>query len=274
MNLTELSQQNTESRKAHKYQILTGYALKIIGIIFMVLDHVHQMFAHMGAPIWLTMVGRIVAPIFLFLAAEGFHYTRNKKSYMLRLWIGYFLMSIITFVIQKVMPVTDVVLINSIFGTLFLSVLYMWLIDMLKTGIKSKSTKKVVSSIAGMIIPVALCFALTALISVSPYAMLIFNAFIPTPIMVEGGFVWIILAVAFYVLRSNRILQILPLLLLSAFYLFFTESFQWIMIFAAIPILMYNGKPGRKSKYFFYIFYPSHIYVLYFIAYIIERFHS
>jgi hypothetical protein len=39
-----------------------------------------------------------------------------------------------------------------------------------------------------------------------------------------------------------------------------------MMLFAAIPILMYNGKRGKGSKYFFYVFYPAHIYILYAVA--------
>ena len=38
------------------------------------------------------------------------------------------------------------------------------------------------------------------------------------------------------------------------------------LIFAAISLVMiaaYNGKPGRKSKWLFYIFYPAHLLALY-----------
>lgn len=41
---------------------------------------------------------------------------------------------------------------------------------------------------------------------------------------------------------------------------------QWMMIFSLIFILMYNDKKGRGLKWFFYIFYPLHIAVLYIIS--------
>jgi hypothetical protein len=40
------------------------------------------------------------------------------------------------------------------------------------------------------------------------------------------------------------------------------ENYQWMMIFSLFFILMYNGKEGKKHKWFFYIFYPAHILIL------------
>lgn len=38
------------------------------------------------------------------------------------------------------------------------------------------------------------------------------------------------------------------------------------MVFVLPLILMYNGKEGRKYKWFYYLFYPMHIWILYAIA--------
>lgn len=46
---------------------------------------------------------------------------------------------------------------------------------------------------------------------------------------------------------------------------FFTE-YQWMMIGALPFLLAYNGKKGKGYQYFFYFFYPIHIYLLYFIG--------
>lgn len=51
----------------------------------------------------------------------------------------------------------------------------------------------------------------------------------------------------------------------------FTTNYEWMMIFSIIPIMLYNGERGRGSKYFFYLFYPAHIYILYLISYFMSH---
>lgn len=43
-----------------KWKILSATTIKLTAAIFMFLDHIHQMFAAAGAPVWLTMIGRLV----------------------------------------------------------------------------------------------------------------------------------------------------------------------------------------------------------------------
>ena len=49
------------------------------------------------------------------------------------------------------------------------------------------------------------------------------------------------------------------------------NDFQWMMI-AALPLLLCcNGKCVRYKKYFYYIFYPVHVYLLWFLGVVILR---
>lgn len=48
-------------------------------------------------------------------------------------------------------------------------------------------------------------------------------------------------------------------------------DYQWMMIFATPFFFLYNGKRGSGSKlakWFFYIFYPAHIWIIYIIYYL------
>ncbi|KHF06051.1 conjugal transfer protein TraX, partial [Vibrio parahaemolyticus] len=68
---------------------LTGFQLKLIGLFLMIFDHIHEMFGFpSNIPVAFNWVGRIVAPIFIFMTVQGFIHTRNRKKYAIRLYIG------------------------------------------------------------------------------------------------------------------------------------------------------------------------------------------
>ena len=64
-------------------------AIKIIAIVLMAADHIHQMFMPIAPPVFLTWLGRPVFPMFLFIMAESFHYTSCRRKFLLRLLLGH-----------------------------------------------------------------------------------------------------------------------------------------------------------------------------------------
>lgn len=104
-----------------KWKLLSATAIKLIAVVFMFMDHIHQMFVTIGAPIWLTMVGRLVFPMFLFTAAESFYYTHNKRKYLQRLLFASWGMTAFTFSLGQIIPNENVVLMNNAFSTFFRS---------------------------------------------------------------------------------------------------------------------------------------------------------
>jgi hypothetical protein len=258
------------------WQILSGTGVKIVGIILMTADHLHQMFIARGAPNWLSWFGRPVAVMFIFLAAEGFFYTRDRRRYMLQLLGGSLFMSLMNQLLPAAMPMEYIALINNIFGTLFMAVFYMWIMDRFREGLKEKSPVKVLSALGGFLLPLALGFAMILAIQGENQTAALIFLFIPNILSVEGGFALVFLGLAFYMLRKYRIIQAALVLAVSALIWYSSRTspdsgnFQWLMGFAVIPLLLYNGKRGKGMKYFFYVYYPAHIYLLYCAAWFLR----
>jgi hypothetical protein len=267
---------------------LSGTQIKITGVIMMVFDHLHQMFYTHGAPLWFTWIGRPVLPLFLFMCAEGFAHTRSRKRYLLQLFIGFEAMNVVSTVFTFALPNDEVMLINNVFQTLLLSCLFMLLIETLIDGIRAKKAGKIIKAALLMMALVCAGIALVIMIdvivnAVNPsaprwLAAVVYGG-IPNILACEGGFTAVAMGVLFYFLRKKRLLQILMFAALSmlSLVMFLLEgnsllsgSAQWLMIFALFPIMLYNGERGKGAKYFFYIFYPAHIYIFYMIAWFLR----
>lgn len=264
---------------------LNSTQIKLIALFTMLLDHIHYYISPvLSIPIWFRWLGRISAPLFIFMVAEGVRYTKNIKAYLLRLYIGFIFMNIFNFVIMKYVPNPNYITItNNIFGTLFLIVFYS--VCFLSLSPKNRNYFKPSTAIIFLVISVLINYlSLSFDISIGNYMPyeIIPNIF-PCLYFVEGGFMFVLLGIFICMLRDNRKVQLIFYSLFSLFLLFqliktegfdlnyiFNINYQWLMVFAIVPMLMYNTEKGKGLKYLFYVFYPVHIYLLYLISCVIQ----
>ncbi|WP_129595793.1 TraX family protein [Anaerophilus nitritogenes] len=251
---------------------LTGFQLKMIGLILMIFDHIHEFFNFGGdIPVAFNWVGRIVAPLFMFMTVEGFIHTKNRKKYMLRLYIGSLIMSFGNFFLSRYFPRTDSFgLMNNIFSTLLMITIYLSIVEYFTKAIKEKNIVNMIKGVVLFILPVALGMIMFMNITVPGMMYLLFT--IPTPMMVEGGPVFVLLGIVMYLLKEDRKKLVIAYSILSILIMFTGDmsikgllfrNYQWMMIFSAPLFYLYNGQKGRGMKYLFYVFYPAHIYVFY-----------
>ena len=84
----------------------------------------------------------------------------------------------------------------------------------------------------------------------------------------DYSFKGILLIAVFYLLRENLWLKTVCAALWNFLW---NGSIQGYGALAVIPIAMYNGERGRKMKYFFYVFYPAHLMVLFLVNQLLQK---
>lgn len=232
-------------------------------------------FNSLPSPVFI--IGRLVFPILLFLFAYSFHYTRSRKKLMTRLLLMSWLMSIGNIIIGNLLQNGNVVLSNNAFSTFLVVAILDCGWDRIVKSVKEKSVLTFFKGFGLILLPVL--FSIPVLVlgtilggegDVSPIlarTLAIVMLLIPNLFTIEGGLVMVLLGWVFYIFRSRRNIQLLAILIVSL--LSFRSnpaSLQWVMVFSILPLFCYNGEKGRGDKYFFYIFYQTHIYFLYLLA--------
>ncbi|MGN0170113.1 MAG: TraX family protein [Lachnospiraceae bacterium] len=203
---------------------LTGTQLKILAIAAMFIDH-------LGAicfpdSIAFRVIGRISFPIFCFLISEGAYHTSNIRKYEMRLFL-FALLSEIPFDLAfygRILYWEH----QNVFFTLLAGLLC---IDVIQHQSRSRGL------VAFMIL------AVITQISNTDYG--------------AAGVLFVLL---FYLYR-NRPIQGQLLFGITNYFCFFSPL-QACAGFASIPLLFYSGKPGRRMRWLFYLFYPLHLLLL------------
>ena len=199
----------------------------------------------------MRLVGRIAFPLFAFLLYEGFMHTSNYKKYFIRVGLCALLAEIpFNLIVTTSSPIyglTDVSpslfypqYQNTVF-TLFLALLMLYC---MKRFEKEESTPK--SSLLQWLGQIG-CIVAACIISVVA--------------RLDYSYICILLVAMLYLFRYNKKWQIL-------FGCIIMLGTNIASLLAFVPIGMYNGMilRSKKFKYFFYIFYPAHLLVLYLIS--------
>lgn len=256
---------------------MNTFQLKIIGLILMTFDHIHQYFGFAGVPIWFNWLGRVVAPIFAFTAVEGYYHTRDRFKYMRRLYISSVLMSAGNIMIPMIVSRPDGMTVpNNIFSTLFLITVYIKAIELVAEGKYGGDRKKFQRGLLLGAVPIVSGAIASAGYQLGgEWAYKVISAVLPNPLTSEGGPVFIMIGLVMYFLRQDRLKMVAIYSFVSLSMLvsgeltvqrIFFENYQWMMVFSSVFFLIYNGQKGRGMKYLFYAYYPGHIYFFYILS--------
>lgn len=244
-------------KKIHQLGFINTFWLKIFAIIFMTIDH-------MAICLGLTYtdgryflsglmtrdtydmfrtIGRLAFPIFCYLIVEGLTYTKNVMNYIIRLFIFALLSQVPFSLMTKREPFVFQNNLNVYF-TLALGLITIAVIDYFrKKQKKGEINKPIFFLISAVAIICTTTFADTIRTDYSGYGVLVI--------------------IIFYVFKDK------PLLTLLALYIAtynMSSNLEMYALFSLIFIVLHNHQKGPSMKYFFYLYYPLHMLILYGIS--------
>lgn len=256
--------QNAGEQPGKRKMGISGSTLKWIALITMLIDHIgtavvgRMVLISNGATIenpqvsaflpnglfafymLMRFIGRIAFPIYCFLMVEGFMRTHNKWKYAVRLGV-FALISEIPFDLTFSSKILEFSY-QNVFFTLLCGLLAMIVVDVIERRVCSSKNHFVNRAVYWLLaFTVVAAFALLAEVMNTDY-----------------GAIGVACIMMLYFFRKNKIAQIVAGCV--AFCWEFTAPL------AFIPIAFYNGERGIGLKYFFYLFYPLHLFILYLVC--------
>ncbi|TCK97766.1 TraX protein [Natranaerovirga hydrolytica] len=217
---------------------MSSTTLKYIAILSMFIDHIGAIL--FPEIIGFRIIGRLAFPIFAFLLTEGFIHTKNIKRYTLRL---------VFFAIISEIPF-NMAFYNRLFYMGHLNIFFTLLLGLVSLILfeKYKDKKNLVGSLC---VYMVMIIGLLLNVDYSIYGVLM--------IFVFYYFRYEYKKIVIYIGAINTIIA------LSSFSINMNLQ-SLIQLFAIVSlavIALYNGQKGKQIQYFFYIFYPLHLMILY-----------
>ena len=220
---------------------LSNNQLKILAMVAMALDHIGAyLFPQV---LWLRLIGRLAFPIYAFMIAEGCRHTRNPGRYLGCLAGLAAVCQIVSFVAMGS-------LYQCIMVTFSLSVALILLIKNARKRQRFLSWLWVVLATAAILF---LCHGLPRLLPGTDYR-------------VDYDFIGVMTPVLVY-LCAKKLPQLLTLSGCLVALCFGSWEGQVFALLAVPLIALYNGTRGKwKLKWFFYLFYPMHLVLIYLVG--------
>ncbi len=238
-------------------QVLNRDVIKYIAMFTMLFNHIAHVLLTRGTPLYLVFeeIGYFTAPVMCFFLVEGYQYTRSKVKYGGRLFF---------FAVLSQLPYHLAFHYGNLnmFFTLFCCFLILVVLE----------------RVDSYLLQIALCFLLILVTAISDWALV---APILTLLLAknwgEKGRMWasyVGIAVVFAMLNlqsnmmQNRMNGLEVSLTVRAVCDTICSGIVVLTAGAAV-LIFYNGERAKRgknfSKWFFYFFYPVHLFVLYLI---------
>lgn len=277
---------------------LNAFQLKLAALVTMTIDHLAAfgfeipLFSAYYTP--LRIIGRIAAPVFLFLLVQSARHTKNRKIFLLRLYLAGAATGLFT-------TATNFFL-GEIFGyftpgniifTFFFTVLYIHLAEMFLNGWKGRNRKQILLPLllfGASFLPNLLYDLLPPPSTAGDRYLFLFSglrdSFLPANLYgdLDYGLPFMVLGVALYFAGTTRhqclvfagfwflclmgwgASLFVPELHGISYFSTYCNTIQLWMVLALPFMCLYNSRRGPGIKSLFYIYYPIHRYIIFMIG--------
>ncbi len=223
---------------------LNRNGIKYLAIVAMLIDHIAWVFVPTESFLGQGMhfVGRLTGPIMAYLLYEGYHYTKDRKKYAMRLGI----FALISWIPFSLFEMGRIAPCFGVIYTLFLAFLTLWMWD-------QATFSKWVKVLLVILFCALSCFGDWPVIDIIIPFYFLLNEGDPKR---QWRIFVIILAMLAILCELGAILSGHPI----------EQLFQFGGLMVPLVLKhLYNGQPGSKSafhKWFFYVFYPLHLIII------------
>ncbi len=248
------------------WQVLTSAHLQLIAMVTMAIDHIgYLLLPQVG---FLRVIGRLAFPLYCLMVAEGFIHTSDRQKYFGRLAL---------FAVISTAPYA----------------VFTGASALLEAGFSGQALAAALREelLGNVIFELLLSFAALWAVSKGKWGLLAIPAALALAELLDLMYGWygIAMILWFYFFRERRGLQAAGVAALTLLFCFATvlgvylpyldtvplgrllalsleQTFRYVQIaavFAAAPVLLYNGERGRRlPRYAGYVFYPAHLLLL------------
>ena len=241
-----------------KVAFLSGNMLKIIAALAMVVDHVGVIF--FPKLVIFRMIGRLSFPIFAFMISEGCKHTKSRLRYFLTIALSAAVFQIVYFFALGKLEM-------CIFVTFSISILLIYALDFLKESLFDPNSDLVRKLLAAVLFVggVSAAFVIDFFVDLDydfagcmvPVFASLFHSTKSSPEILAR--------------LDNKYTKVIAISAGLLFLAFANREIQFLSLLTIPLFLLYSGKRGRlKLKYFFYVFYPAHLVILYGISMLLK----
>ncbi len=271
---------------------LSNFDLKILALIFMIIDHFGYYFKFgISNDMYnaCRIIGRLSMPIFLFLLVQGFIHTSNLKKYIFRIFIFAIVTQLVLFLVEfiginifNVIHDYNICLTFNILFSFVLCLISLYsfnksleYIDIFyKNMLKNERLIEKCKNNVILVLKIIMYIAVEVLI----FAIMIFCKF-------DYGVSTLIISLLLYLLEliiKNDFIKrrsIVNFMLLITIFLVLIKQNNFFItfssVFSAVFIIFYNEKMFNRKKYnikyLFYMIFPFQHFILYIFSLFLQR---